>query len=156
MTLCNQNLHKIFHKIFNRNTVKISYRTMTNMKQVKFTHTSEVSQQREHQPPPGYNCRGGWVATCPLNGACLTTGVIYEAKVTRTDSNESEFYTGVTVGPFKQRIYGHNYDLRHQSQRTSTCLSKYVWGLKDEGVSPGKSSPGGGGSTPPPGHARPV
>ena len=54
--------------------------------------------------------------------------------MTRTDSNESECYTGVTVGPFKQRIYGHNYDLRHQSQRTSTCLSKYVWGLKDEGI----------------------
>ena len=121
------------HKIFNRNTVKISYRTMPNMKEVISTHNSKVSQQREHQPPPGCNCRGG-VATCPLDGACLTPGVIYEAKVTRKDNYESEFYTGVTVGPFKQRVYGHNYDLRHQSQRTSTCLSKYVWGLKDEGI----------------------
>ena len=84
--------------------------------------------------PPGCNCRGG-VGTCPLNGACLTEGVVYEAKVTRRDNKKEEFYTGVTVGTFKKRYYGHTYDLNHPSQRTSTCLSKYVWELQDQGIS---------------------
>jgi hypothetical protein len=75
------------HKIFNRNTVKISYRT-----------------------------------------------VVYEAKVTRLDNSETEIYTGVTAGTFKQRYYGHSYDQRHRSQRSSTCLSKYVWDLKDRDI----------------------
>ena len=60
--------------------------------------------------------------------------MVYEAKVVRGDTNKPEFYTGVTVGPFKQRYYGHNFDFRHRSQRTSTCLSKYVWELKDQGI----------------------
>jgi hypothetical protein len=64
----------------------------------------------------------------------LTEGVIYEAKVTRVDNNQSEFYTGVTLCPFKTRYYGHSFDLRLRSQRPSTCLSKYVWGLKDLGT----------------------
>jgi hypothetical protein len=64
----------------------------------------------------------------------LTDGVIYEAKVTRVDNNQSEFYTGVTVGPFKSRYYGRSFDLRLRSQRSSTCLSKYLWGLKDLGI----------------------
>ena len=121
------------HKILNRNTVKISYRTMPNMKQVLSMHNSKVTYQQEHIPPPGCNCRGG-VAVCPLEGICQTKGVVYEAKVVRGDTNKPEFYTGVTVGPFKQRYYGHNFDFRHRSQRKSTCLSKYVWELKDQGI----------------------
>ena len=39
-----------------------------------------------------------------LNGACLTEGVVYEAKVTRRDNKKEEFYTGVTVGTFKKNI----------------------------------------------------
>ena len=38
------------------------------------------------------------------------------------------------MGPFKSRYYGHTHDFRTPSQRRSTCLSKYVWGLKDIGV----------------------
>ena len=121
------------HKIINRNTVKISYRTMSNMKQVISMHNTKVGQQQENNPPPGCNCRGGR-ATCPLDGACLTPGVVYEAKVIRRDNRKAEFYTGVTVGPFKTRYYGHSHDLRTPSQRRSTCLSKFVWELKDNGV----------------------
>jgi hypothetical protein len=49
--------------------------------------------------------------------------------VTRVENKQSEFYTGVAGGPFKRRYYSN--DLRHRSQRSSTCLSKYVWDLKD-------------------------
>ena len=106
---------------------------MSNMKQVISMHNTKVGQQQENNPPPGCNSRGGR-ATCPLDGACLTPGVVYEAKVIRRDNRKAEFYTGVTVGPFKTRYYGHSHDLRTPSQRRSTCLSKYVWELKDNGV----------------------
>ena len=98
---CFPNGHPL-HKIINRNTVKISYRTMPNMKQILTMHNSKVANQQENQPPPGCNCRRG-VDNCPLDGACLTEGVVYKAKVTRRDNGKQEFYTGVTVGTFKRR-----------------------------------------------------
>ena len=122
------------HKIINRNTVKVSYRTMSNMKQIISMHNSKVAYKPDNQPPPGCNCRAGTNA-CPLNGACQTEGVVYEARITRRDNQKSEFYTGVTAGTFKRRYYGHRYDFNHRSQRSSTCLSKYVWDLQDQGIS---------------------
>ena len=121
------------HKIINRNTVKISYRCMPNMKQVLSKHNAKVSnQQRAQLPPPGCSCQGG-IANCPLSGACLTEGVIYETTVTRGDNNKKEFYTGLTEGTFKDRYHSHNSDFRLQ-HRKGTCLSKYVWKLKNENV----------------------
>ena len=71
------------NKILNRNTVKISYRCMPNMKQVLSKHNAKLSKPQQAQlPPPGCNCQGG-TAKCPLAGACLTEGVVYEAKVVR-------------------------------------------------------------------------
>ena len=121
------------HKIFNRNTVKVSYRTMPNMKQIISMHNAQIAKGQEPQPLAGCNCRGG-KANCPLNGACLTEGLVYQANVTRGDTNASEFYTGGTEQPFKKRYYGHAYDMRHMKQRNSTSLSKYIWELKDQGV----------------------
>ena len=74
--------------------------------------------------------------------------VLVNYQVKRRDNSEAEFYTGVTVGPFKTRYYGHSYDLR-----------KYVWELKDNGIGYDiycKSLPRGGGSTSPPGLDRPA
>ena len=121
------------HKIFNRNTVKVSYSTMPNMKQTISMHNAKVAREQEQQPQPGCNCRGGR-ANCPLDGVCLTEGVIYQAKVTRVDNNHVEFYTGGTEQQFKKRYYGHTFDMRHQKQRYSTSLSKYIWELKDQGI----------------------
>ena len=97
-------------------------------------HNSKVVYKPENQPPPGCNCQAG-INACPLNGACQTEGVVYEAKITRRDNQKSEFYTGVTAGTFKRRYYGHRYDFNHRKQRSSTCLSKYVWDLQDQGIS---------------------
>ena len=40
-------------KIINRNTVKVAYRTMPNMKQIPSMHNSKVRYQEVQQPPPG-------------------------------------------------------------------------------------------------------
>ena len=120
-------------KIINRNTVKVSYRCMPNMKQILSKHNAKVAKpQQDQQPPPGCNCRGG-AANCPLDGACQTKGLIYEAEVTRGDYNTKEYYTGLTDRSFKVRYDEHNSDFRNQA-RKGTCLSKYVWKLKRENV----------------------
>ena len=120
-------------KIINRNTVKVSYRCMPNMKQILSKHNAKVAKPpQDQQPPPGCNCRGG-PTNCPLDGACQSEGVIYEATVTRGDIFTKEFYTGLTDRPFKKRYDEHNSDFRNPA-RKGTCLSKYVWRLKRENI----------------------
>jgi hypothetical protein len=121
--------HKL-HKLLNRNTVKISYRTMTNMKQIISAHNkSIIKRDNAIDTTPGCNCRKN--TTCPLEGKCLTTGIIYQATVTRQDNNKDETYIGLTDNTFKTRYNGHNCSFRNREKRNSTTLSQYVWELKD-------------------------
>ena len=82
------------------------------------------------QPPKPCNCRGGH-QSCPLAGRCLADGdcVVYTCTVTRTDNNNTETYTGMTVH-FKRRFYMHASAERHQDKSGSTKLSGYLWSLK--------------------------
>ena len=73
--------------IINRNTVKVSYRTMTNMSRVISKHNTKVIKRSRPaaaaEARSNCNCRAPHLP-CPLNNQCLTEGVIYNAKVTAT------------------------------------------------------------------------
>ena len=58
---------------------------------------------------------------------------IYSGKVTRQDTQESETYTGLAGGTFKQRFYGHNASFNNRRNKQTT-LSNYVWELKDNNI----------------------
>ena len=122
------------HKLFNRQTVKISYKCMPNMAQAVSRHNvkilSEVPQQQPAQLQPGCNCRRG-PNTCPVQGRCLTDNIVYRATVTETVSGKKETYTGLTGNRFKERYNGHNTDMRNSKDKNKTKLSGHVWGLKD-------------------------
>ena len=122
------------HKIINRNTVKVSYRCMPNMKRILGRQNSKIANQNSAPAtPPGCNCQGG-PPTCPLGGACQTDQLVYKATVTRTDTNHAETYTGLTGGTFKTRYNKHMSDFRNERYKDSTTLSTYIWKLKREGV----------------------
>ena len=116
-------------KIINRNTVKISYRCMPNMGQVIAKHNSVVAKNQAQQPTPACNCRGG-LPTCPVDGACQTVGVVYQATVTRLDNQAQETYTGLTARRFKDRLYEHTHDFNNENKE-GTSLSNYIWKLKN-------------------------
>ena len=59
---------------------------------------------------------------------------MYSCKVTRLDDFTFETYTGLTEGPFKQRLYGHNSNFKKKKQRNRTMLSNYIWYLKDNKI----------------------
>ena len=78
------------------------------MKEILGRHNMEVTRDdNAPQYPLGCNCRGG-VGVCPLEGSCLTPGVIYEATVKTQDGSPPETYTGLTAGRFKDRYNKHN------------------------------------------------
>ena len=64
------------------------------------------------------NCRQK--NTCPLEGNCLQSSVIYQATVTRNDNNTTETYIGLTENDFKTRYRNHTASFRHSKHRNST------------------------------------
>ena len=117
------------HKIFNRNTVKISYSCMPNLKQKIDGHNKSTLRKTNAVPPKTCNCRQP--AHCPLDGNCLKSAVIYQATVATEDNRPAETYVGLTENSFKTRYSNHKSSFRDPNKRLSTELSKCIWDLKD-------------------------
>lgn len=124
--------HKL-KKIFNRNTLKLSYSCMPNVKQIIDGHNKTTlkkdieAQNTETNNRKTCNCRKK--DECPLEGACLTTDIIYQATVNTTDTTQT--YIGLTATEFKTRWRNHQMSFKHQKRKNETELSKYLWCLKD-------------------------
>ena len=119
----------VLHKIFNRNTVKISYSCMPNLKQNIDGHNKSILHNKI-VPPRSCNCR---VKTeCPLSGNCLKESVVYQATVSTEDHNPPQTYVGLTENSFKTRYSNHKSSFSHANKRHNTELSNYIWSLKDK------------------------
>ena len=121
----------VLHKIFNRNTVKISYSCMSNLKQNIDGHNKSILHKKI-VPPKTCNCRKP--AECPMDGNCLKESVIYQATVTTEDNNPPQTYVGLTENSFKTRYSNHKTSLCNSNKRFSTELSKHIWHLRDNKV----------------------
>ena len=118
------------HKLFNKNTVKISYSCMPNIKQKINNHNRKLLNQHTTQPTTRTcNCR--IPANCPMEGKCLTKCIVYQATVETSDSKPPEKYIGLTATAFKTRYNNHLASFRQASKRHSTKLSGHIWKLKD-------------------------
>ena len=117
-------------KLFNRSTVKVSYKTMPNMSSIVSSHNTRLlNSDSTQQQEEGCNCKDG-PDTCPLNPAeCKKSSVIYVGSVTSTEG--VEHYTGLTGGSFKKRWLQHQSDFRLKQKKTT--LSTHVCRLKEEG-----------------------
>ena len=116
--------HKL-HKIFNTNTIKLSYSCMPSVKNINDGYnkrTLESSINREsNNTRKECNCR--IPGNCPMNGRCLKESIIYQATVTTSESKET--YIGLTKNTFKERFNGHTKTFKNPSKRNSTELSKH-------------------------------
>ena len=76
-----------YHKIFNRQTVKLSY----SCSQCQINYNAAQPQAPATKPPdpsnqPGCNCRKKDL--CPLSGKCLESAMIYKATVSSKDEEK--------------------------------------------------------------------
>ena len=120
----------VFRKIFNRNTVKISYSCMPNLKQ-KIDGSNKSILQKTTAPSTLKACNCRRPADCPMSGDCLKSSVVYQATVTTEDSRPTQTYVGLTETSFKARFANHKSSFNDPSKRLSTELSKHVWSLKE-------------------------
>ena len=80
------------HRVFNRNTVKVSYSCMNNISQIIKQHKKHVSKKKEIQTPK-CNCRNK--NDCPMNGNCKVNNVIYKRTVSATPTFKQRVYLGI-------------------------------------------------------------
>ena len=112
------------HKIFNKNSVKISYSCMPNFGTIISGQNKKILGGTSDPPP--CKCRD---FDCPVEGKCETTGVIYQCEVKRSSDGHTESYVGLTENSFKIRYYKHRKSFNTENYQ-KTSLSNYIWKLK--------------------------
>ena len=92
---------------------------------------------RDRNPDVGScNCRSK--EKCPLGGRCNSRNVVYQARISPIEHKRDgeRVYIGISAGNWKQRYYNHRHSFSNPKLRYQIVLSKYLGGLKDQGLSP--------------------
>ena len=112
---CEETLPQKQHKIFNLNTLKLSYQCTANVGNIIKQHDSKVLSKTNDNNNRKCNCRSK--PNCPLKGEDLTQYLVYKA--TSTTSSNSFVYYGTSEEEFKNLL---------------RKLRKLVWNFKDHGL----------------------
>ena len=116
------------HKIFNRNTVKVSYSCTENISSITSSHNKKLIKNNAPNTKP-CNCRNK--SACPLNGQCQSQDIIYKCTVS-TSVNPDKVYLGTAEGDFKKRYGNHTKSFRNKRYTNDTSLSEYIWETKEK------------------------
>ena len=136
------------NKLFNRQTCKLSYRTTKNMRALIESHNSKVLSKGETTLERTCNCQKSRKHLCPLQGKCLTEGLIYRAEVKDEKNSEPMVYIGQTIRPFKERFNEHKTSFttpkkdgpkntikqQLEAKKTKSELAAHIWALKEAGT----------------------
>ena len=113
-------------KIFNRNTVKISYSCLKNISSTISSHSRNILSPKQQS----FGCKCRVKNECPLNGECQALSVIYGADVINDSNDEEKFYFGLADTTFKKRYRNHIRGFKHEKYENNTELAKHIWQLK--------------------------
>ena len=110
------------HKIFNKNTVKISYSCMSNISSFISGHNKNLLNPNVTHN--GCSCRIR--EDCPFQSQWLKPNLIDRADVHCQANKGHKFNFRVAPTPFKERFRNHNRGFNHEQYIKSTELSKYI------------------------------
>ena len=132
-------------RIFNRNTVKISYSCLPNMENIISSHNKKLLRDSintaQQDKNSTCNCRNK-LKPCPLEKQCLKKSIIYKAEVTSntvqhfpmSSNSTTAEYIGLASNSFKERYNNHQLSFRHEKYQSNTSLSKYIWDLRKSSI----------------------
>ena len=121
--------HNPLSKIFNRQTIKISYSGTANMEKIISSANSKILKAEE---TPQRSCSCTKNSICPLNGQCLDKNIVYHAKITQSN-NKVTNYIGQTSMAFKKRLAVHEQTFRDKTV-SQTSLSKHIHKLQSKNI----------------------
>ena len=116
------------HKIFNRNTIKLSYSCTKNIQRIIKGHNKKLTTT-DTKVSLDCNCRAK--LNCQMNGNCRSTNVIYKC-IASVPNKPDKVYIGLTEGEWKKRYSGHKTSFTNKKYSKSTALSIYVWEIKEK------------------------
>ena len=114
------------HKIFNKNTVKVSYCCTQNVASIIKSHNKKLINTSIKNTLP-CNCRKKH--ECPLDGKCRAENIVYKC-VASVHGYPNKVYLGTAEGDFKQRFYNHQMSFNNEGHSTDTTFSKCIWEVK--------------------------
>ena len=121
-----------FYKIFNKNTVKLSYSSTKNMASLITTHNRSILNPNDQV----YGCNWMVKNDCPLHHQWLTAGIIYQATVISNKDGREKLYYGLCETAFKERFWIYTSSFKHEKNRNETEFSNYIWALKKDKTLP--------------------
>ena len=124
--------HKL-HKIFNRNTVKVSYSCMNNVKNIISKHNTRIIRKSQPQVTNTTSCNCRNKKTCPLQNKCMSKDIVYKATISTCNTNDTKHYIGMTSNTFKERYRNHTKSFNHKkySNEIYIYIYKLTTYLKD-------------------------
>ena len=105
---------------------------MKNMGSIIFSRNKQVLQPRN----TNYGCNCRKKENCLLDNKWLTPNIIYEAQISNNTNGEHKKWLGVAETLFKERYSNHTWDFKHKKYMKCTELSKSIWNLKNQGITP--------------------
>ena len=121
--------HHKFHKLFNKNNVKISYSCTRNISSIISTHNKSILRKPPPEDTRECNCMDR--EQCPMDKKCLSKNIVYEAVITERPAGVENDYRGLTSGIWKKRYAVHKQGFNHRRYSKACELTKHVWKLKD-------------------------
>ena len=125
--------HKLT-KVFNGNTVKLSYRSMTTFVSIINSHNKKILNENIAKPTStSCNCRVQ--GSCSLDDSCLQSSLVYICKeATPKIRNNYPHYIDLTQNTFKDRLHLHENSFRYESNKNTIELSNFVWENKHANI----------------------
>ena len=71
-----------------------------------------------------YNCHAN--STCPLDGKCLSSNIVYSAEVLIGNNHHGDKYFGICKTEFKTRLGNHKHSFKNRQKEKDTELSKNI------------------------------
>ena len=125
--------HKL-HKLFNWNSVKISYSCLPNIKSIINARNRKIlypSLTVGRRTSNRIN-----ISQCLLQQNCLSNNILYQANVTPVGENsETKVEYGICKTTFKLRYANYKKSFNHRNRKSDTELSNELWKRKDNKLS---------------------
>ena len=118
--------HK-FHKIFNRNNIKVSYSCMPNIKSAINSHNRKILHSPVDNQSRTCNCINK--TDFPLQEKCLSENTLYQADIS-SENFQTKIYYGISETKFKTRYSNHKKSFNHEKHKNDTQLSNELWKVK--------------------------
>ena len=119
--------HK-FHKIFNRNNIRVSYSCMPNIKSAINSHNRKILHLLFNNQSRTCNCINK--TDCPLQEKCLSVNTLYQAYIS-SENFQTKIYYGRSKTKYKTTRYSnHKKYFNHEKHKNDTQLSNELWKIK--------------------------